>query len=185
MAIVILESEILEEQVVNDAFVPLAIEAGIETVIKSLLTLATTKRQLLILVKAALAVSNPPLAKALGIQTLEAILKYMQKRAAGIVMGEDIPELLDEDGPASVTVARDGTVNTQVNVTFNKPANGYTPRIYLDGVFQKNSTVTPSGQFMNDSLANIPAGAHQIRVLFRRDSDGAQTRFGPIGTIAE
>ncbi|MBZ0316341.1 MAG: hypothetical protein K8L91_07980 [Anaerolineae bacterium] len=185
MAIVILESEILEAQVVNDAFVPLAIEAGIETVIKSLLVLATTKRELLILVKAALAVSNPPLAKALGMQTLEAILKYMQKRAAGIVMGEAIPELLDEDGPASVTVARDGTVNTQINVTFTKPANGYTPRIYLDGVFQKNSTVTPSGQFMNDSLANVPAGAHSIRVLFRRDTDGAQTRFGPIGAIAE
>lgn len=184
MAIVILQSEILEQQVVNEAFVPLAIEAGIETVIKSLLTLATTKRELLVMVKAALAASNPRLANALGIQTLDAILRYMQKRAAGIVLGEAIPELLDEDGPASVTVARDGAAPTQVNVTFSKPPNGYTARIYLDGVFQKLSAVTPTGQFMNDSLANVAAGARAVRVLYRRDSDGAQTRFGPIGKIA-
>ncbi len=185
MAIVILESEILEQQVVNDAFVPLAIEAGIETVIKSLLTLATTKRELLIMIKATLAVSNPPLAKALGIQTLDAILKYMQKRAAGIVLGDQIPELLDQDGPAGVWVARDGGLNTQINVTFSEPPVGFHGRIYLDGIFQKESVAIPAGGVVNDSIQGVAAGAHSIRVLFRRDSDGAQTRFGPLGTIAE
>ncbi len=181
MAIVILQSEDLEQQVVNDAFVPLAIEAGIETVIKSLLALATTKRELLTLIKAALATTNPPLAKALGVQTLDAILKYMQKRAAGIVLGDDIPELLDQDGPAGVWVARD--VGTQVNITCSEPPSGFHARIYLDGIFQKQSSATPANGVINDSIQGGP-GAHVVRVLYRRDSDGAQTRFGPIGTIA-
>jgi hypothetical protein len=185
LTIVILDQTVLKEQVVNRAFVALAIEAGIETTIKSLVTLAATKEDLLVQVKTALAVANPPLAAALGIQTLEAILKYITAKEAvsAVVMAEDLPELLDENGPASVSAARDGGLSTQVNVSFTAPQNGYVPEIYLDGIYQKDSTVAPSGGFMHDAIQNVGAGAHTIRVLYRHTSTGGQTRFGPIANI--
>lgn len=185
MTIVILDDTVLKEQVVNRAFVALAIEAGIETTIKSLVILAATKEELLVQVKAALAVANPPLAAALGIQTLEAILKYItaKDQVSAVVMAEDLPDLLDENGPASVTAARDGGLSTQVNVSFTAPEAGYTPEIYLDMIYQKDSTVQPSSGFMHDAIQSVAAGAHTLRVLYRQNSDGAQTRFGPIANI--
>ena len=66
-------------QVANRAFLPLAIEAGIEVVIQSIVTLAMDKKTLLIELVDALSISNPELAAALNMDTLDAILKYMVK----------------------------------------------------------------------------------------------------------
>jgi hypothetical protein len=178
--------QLVQQQVVNRAFVALAIEAGIETVIRSLVGLATTKQQLLLKLKLALADSNPPLAAALGLGTLEAILKYMGSKAAAsaVVLEEDLPELLDQAGPASVSAGRDGGVNTQVNITFNEAPNGFIPELYLDGVYIRDSEVVPASGWVNDALSNVALGSHTIRVLYRRVVDGHQTRFGPVAQVS-
>jgi hypothetical protein len=178
--------QMVQQQVVNRAFVALAIEAGIETVIRSLVGLATTKEQLLLKLKLALGESNPPLAAALGLGTLEAILKYMGSKtaASAVVLEEDLPELLDQAGPASVSAARDGGTPTQVNITFNEAPNGFVPELYLDGVYIRDSEVTPAGGWVNDALSNVALGSHTIRVLYRQLAGGGQTRFGPLAQVS-
>ena len=169
--------------VANRAFVPLAVEAGIETVIASLVPLATDMKSLLIALKSALATTNSALADALTLQTLGAILDYMEEKGdSPVVMAKDLPELLDEDGPASVSAARDGSVTTQINVTFSAPPDGYSYEIYLDGVLAKAGSNEASGGFVNDIVSDVEAGTHTIRVLFV-DADGKQTRFGPVVTV--
>lgn len=170
-------------QVANRAFVPLAIEAGIEGVIQGLVGLAVDKRTLLIQLVETLGASNPALAAGLNLATLDAILAYIsRKSAAPVVEVEKLPRLLDESGPASVSAGRDGGVPSQVNVTFSAPPAGYVGEIYLDGVFVKSSAAAPVGGFVNDFIAGVAAGAHTVRVLFR-SAEGSQTRFGPIAPV--
>ena len=172
-------------QVANRAFVALAIEAGIETTIRSLVLLAMDKISLLMALKEALIVNNEPLATALNLQTLDAILDYMAlKSDPPVVNVSALPTLLDDDGPASTAAARDGGINTQINVTYSEPPSEHTAEIYLDGVFFKHSTATPVDGFVNDFVSGVAAGAHTIRVLYRRTLDGAITRFGSVMNIA-
>lgn len=171
-------------QVANRAFVALAVEAGIEATIQSLITLADDKRSLLINLKEALDVDNPALANALNMGTLDAVLDYMALDADAAVLPVDqLPLLIDEDGPASVSAARDGGVSTQVNITYTEPPAGYTAEIYLDGVFAKHSTASASAGFVNDNIQGVAAGERVIRVLYR-DGEGNLTRFGPVATIS-
>lgn len=172
-------------QVANRAFVALAVEAGIETTIKSLVGLAMDKTSLLVALKEALIGSNAPLANALNTQTLDEILEYMASKSDPPVLeASKLPLMVDANGPASTSAARDGGVNTQINVTYTQPPANHTAEIYLDGIFAKHSTAAPSGGFVNDAISNVAAGAHTIRVLYRRTADGAITRFGSIVQIA-
>lgn len=164
------------------AFVLLAIEAGIAETIKSLVPLATTKLELVVALKNALEGSNLPLALALNVDNLDAILDYMALTGTSPVVNKP-PTFLDEAGPASVSAARDGGVSTQVNITFSAPQAGYTAEIYLDGVYMKDSTATPVEGWVNDSLSGVAAGSHTIRVLYRNDK-GALTAFGPVAVIS-
>ena len=91
-----------EMQVVIPTFVAEAISAGIAGTIRSLVQLATDRRQLLLDLKVALEHSNKPLADALNLQTLDAILRYMELTDQGIVLGSNIPDLLDADGPEAI-----------------------------------------------------------------------------------
>lgn len=175
-------------QVANRAFVALAIEAGIEPVIRSLTGLATDKRTLLIGLVEALEVSNPPLAAGLNTQTLDAILNYMALDVDAAVLPADrLPELLDEDGPASVFAGRDGGDASQVNFSYNEPPSGYTAEVYLDGVFVKHSTLAATDGTVFDIIQNVAAGSHTVRVLYRRDATDSQpiavTRFGPVANV--
>lgn len=169
-------------QVANRAFVALAVEAGIEATIRSIVGLALDKISLLAAVKTALQLGNPVLADALNVQTLDAILDYMQLTDGAIVQADQLPPLLNESGPVSVSAARDGGVAGQVNVTYSEPPVGYVGEIYLDGVLAKISTAQAAGGFVNDVTSGVAAGGHTIRVLFRNPS-GAMTRFGPLVTI--
>lgn len=172
-------------QVANRAFVPLAIEAGILSVIKSLIPLAADKLSLLASIKEALEASNAPLAAALNTQTLDAILDYMSDLESSPVLSvEKLPRLKNEAGPSSVSAARDAGAPTQVNVTYSAPPAGYTAEIYLDGVFQKHSIAAASGGFVNDFIANVPVDgvSHSIRVLYRTE-DGSITRFGTLASF--
>ncbi len=172
-------------QVANRAFLPLAIEAGIESVIQSIVTLAMDKKTLLIRLVEALEDSNPELAAALNIDTLDAILAYMMSQAkTPVVFAGNLPMMLNEDGPASVTAARDGGDPTQVNVTFSDRPAGYKYAIYLDGIFQHVGNLAATDGFVNEAIMGItPDGnPHTIRVLFV-SPELATTRFGPIATI--
>ncbi len=176
--------------VANRAFVPLAIEAGIEATIASLVQFATDLKTLLEALKDALAESNPTLADGLTLYTLGAILEYMAAKGdAPVMMTKDLPELADEDGPGSVVAARDETDNKQVNITFGAPpewaadpTQKYTYEVYLDGVLAKHGKNAAVGGYVNDFITDVAAGPHTIRVLFVRP-DGKQTRFGPVATV--
>jgi hypothetical protein len=170
-------------QVANQAFVPLAIEAGIEDVIRSLVPLATDKQTLLVELVAALAGSNPGLAAALNLDTLDAVLKYVTARPGSpILLASALPEMLDADGPASVAAARDASVPTQVNVSFSAPSDGYGYGLYLDGVFRQAGSQAGTGGWVSEALASVPldAHAHTVRVLYVQAGTGALTRFGPV-----
>jgi len=175
-----------DPQIVNRGFLPLAIEAGIEGVISSLIPLATTKRELLIHLVGALTPTNPALAEALNTETLDAILNYMMsKTSTPVVYTANLPPQLDENGPASVVAARDGGEPTQVNVTFSDRPATYKYAIYLDMVLVKEGDLAGAGGFVNEALQEIaPDGKrHTIRVLFV-SPDLAVTRFGPVASFA-
>ena len=163
-------------------FVALAVEAGIETVIESLVGLAIDKRTLLEQLVAALEDTNPPLAAALNLATLDAILAYISlKSNAAVVDADKLPVLLDENGPVSVAAGWDANPG-QVNVTYSAPSAGWTAEIYLNGVFAKHSTAVAAGGFVNDAVLDIPTGNYAVRVLYR-DPAGNISRFGPIKNI--
>lgn len=188
-------------QIANKAFVPLAIEAGIEAVITSLVTLATTEKALVVAVKDALEGSNPELAAAWNQQTQSAVLDFLAFKAkTAFALVKDLPDTVNEPGPASVSAGRDGSTPTQVNISFSGPptvdvevddgAGGVTTvqktykyAIYLDGLFQKVGNNTAVEGWVNDYLSDVAAGSHTIRVLFVTP-DNAITLFGPIAAIA-
>lgn len=170
--------------VANKAFVPLAVEAGIVDVIASIVTLAMDKRTLLERLVDALEETNPPLAAALNLDTLDAILAYMAKiQKSPVALTSDLPEMLNANGPASVTAARDAGVPGQVNVTFSAQPEGWLYAIYLDGVMAKVGSLAGTSGFVNEAIQDVPEGAHTIRVLFVTP-ELAITRFGPIAEIA-
>lgn len=172
-------------QIANRGFVALAVEAGIVTVIESLVLLAVDKKTLLWQLSDALSISNPELAAALNTQTLDAIMAYMDELdTTGVVEALNLPVLMDEDGPVSVSAGWDGgsPASEQINVTYWKPPTDYTAEIYLDGVFAKHSTVAPSGDYCNDAITGVQVAISTVRVLYR-DTDGNLTRFGPIAYV--
>ena len=170
-------------QVANQAFVPLAIEAGIESVIRSLVPLATDKQTLLVKLVGALSASNPGLAEALNMDTLDAVLKYVTALPGSpILLASALPDMLNEDGPASVAAARDPGAPAQVNVSFPAAPEGYGYSIYLDGVYQTSGNQAGTSGWVSESIANVPSDAHEhtVRVLYVRADTGALTRFGPV-----
>lgn len=172
-----------ERMVVNVAFVPLAVQAGIIPTIKSLVGLAKDQIRLVILLKQSLWDDNRPLSLAINTGTLGAILKYMALIGESVVFDVDLPDMLDMDGPASVSAGRDGGLATQVNVGFSTPPEGFECDIYLDGVFVKTSVQTGSPTVW-DTIQGVVAGAHTVRFIYRRVLDGAMSRFSSIVNIA-
>jgi len=171
-----------EPTIANKAFVPLAVEAGIVDVIASIVTLAVDKKTLLARLKETLADTNPELAAALNRDTLDAILDYMaQLPKAPVALTSRLPRMVNENGPASVTAARDGGTPTQVNVTFSDRPEGYRYAIYLDGVLQKVANLAGAAGFVNEAIQDVPVDGqqHTIRVLFVT-AEMAITRFGPV-----
>jgi hypothetical protein len=172
--------------VANKAFVPLAVEAGIVDVIASIVTLAMDKKTLLIRLVEALSDTNPELAAALNHDTLDAILRYMAKLPkAPVALTSELPEMVNESGPASVAAGRDGGTPTQVNVTFSDRPAGYRYAIYLDGVLQKVANLDGAAGYVNEAVSDVAVDGqqHTIRVLFVTD-ELAITRFGPIATFS-
>lgn len=169
--------------VANVAFVPLAVQAGIIPTIKSLVGLAKDEISLVILLKQSLWDDNQPLAQAINTGTLGAILKYMALVGESVVFDVDLPDMLDMDGPASVSAGRDNGEPTQVNVGFSTPPEGFECQIFLDGVYVKTSTQTGSPTVW-DTIQGVADGAHNVRFIYRRVSDGAMSRFSSIINIA-
>ncbi len=172
-------------QIANRGFVALAVEAGIVATIESLVTLAVDKQTLLSQIVDVLTEPNKPLADALNIQTLDAIMAYMAELdTSSVVEASDLPTLLNEDGPVSVTAGWDGgsPVSEQINVTYSEPPVDYTAEIYLDGVFAKHSVVAAVGGYCNDAITGVEVAISTVRVLYR-DENGSITRFGMIANV--
>lgn len=171
-----------EPQVANPAIVALAVDAGIVTLIESLVPLATDRISLLIALKEALGGGanppNPELAAALNTQVLDAILSYMASLpGARVVPVDRVRTLLDHDGPASVTALRDGGVPTQVNVTFNEIPSGYTAyELYVNERRWKTGNLAGVEGWVNEALQGVAAGPQTIRVCYV-DANGAMSRF--------
>lgn len=170
--------------VINIAFVPLAIEAGIEATIRSLVPLATDDKSLLIALKDALEPSNPTLAEALRPDTLGLLVRYIAQKDAGSVASlNDVPETLNADGPAATFAGRTGDT---ISVTWTGPPADHTSLILLDGVIVHHSAAQDDGDGTADDsfvYAGLSNDAHTIRVLYKRTEDGAITRLGPVATI--
>jgi len=181
--------------IASRGFVPLAVEAGIANTIKSLISgLALDARSLLLEIKSVLSADNEPLAAALNMDNLAAIIAYMELSGTGIMAASGLPVtrlpvLLDEDGPAVVSAGRDGGEPTQVNIGYSAPPDGYTAEIYLDGVFAKRSDLAPTGETVFDIVPGVPVDGlpHTIRVLFStvdgETGEEQQTRFGPVAAF--
>jgi len=111
--------------VVNVGFVPLAVEAGVITTIKSLVPLAKALPELVIKLHDALFESNQPLAEAMNLDTVTALLNYMAESGDSVVLGSELPQTLNMAGPASVSAGRDGGTPTQINLGFSSPPEGF------------------------------------------------------------
>jgi hypothetical protein len=190
-----LYANIGQATIVSRGFLPLAVEAGIEETIASLVgSTGIGLRELLLAIKAELGEGqdppNRPLAEALNLDNLSAILGYVARSGGAVLPASqlvqtNLPTLLDEDGPASLDAARDGEVTGQINLSFPESPSGYTDyEVYLDGVYWKTGSEAAVDGWVNDSIADVPDGAHTARVLYL-DEDGAQTRFGPVAEVGE
>lgn len=174
-----------EPQYANVVFVPLALAAGIENLIKSLVPLAIDRRQLLILLVEALQDINPPLAAALNTQTLEAIMAVIAADPDAVVVPVDkLPATVNEDGPASVSAARDASVTSQVNISFPAPPQGGGYVIAVNEQPLKRVEVyTGGGDWVNEAIQGVPEAAEvHVRVLYLT-ADGAMTNFGPLAKV--
>lgn len=180
--------------IASRGFVPLAVEAGITATIESLVSgLAIDIKSLLVELKNELKDVNEPLAAALNLDNLAAIIAYMERNDTGIMAASglpvsSLPVLLDENGPSSVSAGRDGGDPAQINVGYSAPPDGYRAEIYLDGVFIKFSDLAPTNGTVWDIVTGVPVdgGAHNIRVLFSTTGEAGedqQTRFGPIAAF--
>lgn len=170
--------------IVNPGIIPLAIEAGIETTIRSLIGLGKDRRTLLIELKEALWESNQALSVALDSAVLDGILNYLADTGRPVALrSQDLPKMVNQDGPAGTWVSyADGTLS----VTWTTPPTGWTSDIYVDGVLVKHSDVTDDVDGNADDTVtglSLSAGDHTVRVLYRRSEDGAMSRFGVVATV--
>ena len=129
--------------VANKAFVALAVEAGIVDVIASIVTLAMDKRTLLEQLVDALDETNPPLAAALNLDTLDAILAYMAKlpkAPVALTSGRSYTGGVFDAADVTFTAVSGASVEAVViYIDTGNPATS--PLVcYIDGI-----NVTPSG----------------------------------------
>jgi len=172
----------------NRGFLPLAVQAGILATIQSLNTLAMDDLSLALALRAALQPVNAPLAEAITYETLRRLVEYagLVQDTPAVLPVDQLPPMLNREGPASVAAGRDVGIPTQINVTFSEPPLGFHAEIYLDGVFRQLCTNAGIEGWVSDVIAGVAQDAlpHTVRVLFVRSSDGAMTRFGPIADFS-
>jgi hypothetical protein len=166
-----------EMQVAIPTFVAEAIKAGIAATIRSLVPLATDRRQLLLDLKAALEQSNKPLADALNFQTLEAILRYMELTGQGIVLGSNIPDLLDADGPEAIWPAYYPETDILAIGWQDADADTYAQYwVSLDQAVIGRGLVPETGVNIEVPVVDLAAGTHVVSVCWV-DAEGNITRL--------
>jgi len=170
--------------VVNSAFVPLAIKAGLPAVIEGLVLVGLPFSVLLEQVTQAIEANNPSLAAALNNDTLRAVLDYMAVNGSSVRLGFALPQTLDMAGPIFGSAPyRDNGNTAQVNLSISAPPEGFVVDIYLWETRKKTSTVTPSGGYLYDSISGVDGGTQVIRAIYRRVSDGALSRFSDDASV--
>lgn len=175
-------------QVVEATFLAQAVDAGIITTIKSLVNLAADEITLLIHLKTVLAEDNPPLAEALNLDTLRAILRYAVTVDRGLGYADSIPDLLDANGPAAVWPVYYPDKNgdrVEIGTPIEEKASreGYEGfHVLIDGGLYY------SGDLPTDSTANLVftakllPGEHTLRVCYI-DAECSTTRLSPPATF--
>lgn len=171
--------------IANSAFVPLAISAGLPSVIEGLVLVGVPLSLLLEQVTNAIQANNPSLADALNNDTLRAVLDYMAISGSSVRLGFNLPQTLNMNGPVFGSAPyRDGGNPSQVNLSISAPPDGFVVDVYVYEIRKKTSVVTPSGGYLYDSISGVEAGTQVIRVIYRRLSDGALSRFSADGIIS-
>jgi hypothetical protein len=170
--------------VVNSAFVPLAIQAGLPAVIEGLVPVGLPFAVLLEQVTAVVQPNNPILAAALNNDTLKAVLDYMLLTGSVVRLGMMLPPMLNMDGPQFLASPyRDPNDAGQVNMSIGVPPEGFEVDIYLWETRKKTSNVAPLNGVLYESVSGVPIGTQVIRALYRRVSDGALSRFGADASV--
>lgn len=169
---------------VNPIFVQTAVEAGIAATIRSIVNgQPMDLMDLLLALRQTLWDVNRPLAEGLNQYTLMAILNYLALVGEGVaVNSQQIPQALDIDGPAGTWVSYNaGTLS----VTWSTPPEGFASQIVVDGVIVGYSEVTDTNDGNADDAFSVTlgAGAHVVRVVYRRIADGALSRLGTIANL--
>lgn len=171
---------------VNRAVLLLALEAGIAQTIVSVIGLGADSSTLLARVKGALRDDNPALVESLTPNVFDALIRHLQESGQldAIVPDNQLPGLLDEDGPEGVFVSWQVETPETIFITWSAPPAGYLSEIYVDGVFMKRSTQEGSGT-VDDSVVvpGLSAGEHTVRVCYFDPVAGAVTRFGVLAVV--
>lgn len=170
--------------IVNSAFVPLAISAGLPAVIEGLVLVGVPLSLLLEQVTNAVQANNPSLADALNNDTLRAVLDYMAISGSSVRLGFNLPQTLDMNGPVFGSAPyREVNTPSQVNLSISEPPVGFVVDVYVYEVRKKTSVVTPSDGYLFDSIAGVDGGTQIIRAIYRRLTDGALSRFSADGVV--
>ena len=183
-------NDIYEQSVIDRGFVAHAVDAGIVTTITSLISgQGTTKPLLLSNVKDALISDNEALANSLNLDTLQLVLDYMGRIGVPpIVIAQDSPIVIDENGPAGTWTSDGGS--DQINVTFSEPTAGqlsgafstYTYELYGNGVFMKSGSLAAAGGTIDESFVIIGGSVVHTRVVFV-NANNEMSRTGPVSTV--
>lgn len=166
---------------VNPLFVQQAVEAGIAATIRGIVNgQPMPLLDLVVAVRTALWDANRPLAEGLNQYTMSAILNYLSLIGEGIAINsQQIPQALDIDGPVGTWASYNaGTLS----VTWTTPPEGFGSQIVVDGVIVGYSEVvdTQDGNADDAFAVTLGAGAHVVRVVYRRIDDGALSRLGIV-----
>ncbi|RMG88414.1 MAG: hypothetical protein D6712_03710 [Chloroflexi bacterium] len=169
---------------VNLLFVQQAVEAGIAATIRGIVNGQPMGLiELVVAVRTALWDVNRPLAEGVNQYTMLAILNYLSLIGQGIaVSSQQIPEALDMDGPVGTWVSYNaGTLS----VTWTNPPAGFASQIVVDGVIVGYSEARDDVDGNADATFNVSlsAGAHVVRVVYRRVADGALSRLGVVANL--
>lgn len=166
-------------QIGGRGFLPLAISLGVIDIIKELIPLALDDVDLAYKLHERI---PDPYKDAIGLDFVNRLIEYIQRteETSPVMWVKDLPTLLDESGPASITATRDTVQRRKVIVSFNDPPEGYGYEVYLDSVYQQSLFVESTSGITKIAIGPVElnTGDHTVRVLYTTP-EGAQTLFGP------
>lgn len=171
--------------IVSPLFVPLAVEAGIDYTIKTVVNGSPMELvDLVIALRSALWDVNRPLAEGINQASLTAILDYYAQTGEVVAIATNrLPSMIDQDGPGESFWV--GYTNPILTCTWAEPPEGWDSLIAVDNIPLKLSKARSEGDGTSDDSLSIAlgTGTHTVRVCYRRQIDGALSRLSVIREI--